>query len=71
MDIAAKRAQELRSRYLSEAVQTATPAGRLVMLYDALELDLLRADQAFEVGTDLRRSATGLDPRPGDHPDPA
>ena len=60
MDIATKRAQELRSRYLTEAVQTATPAGRLVMLYDALELDLLRADQAFEVGTDLKEISDRL-----------
>lgn len=54
MDIAAKKVREVRSRYLAEAVQTATPAGRLVMLYDALELDLLRADQAFAVATDLK-----------------
>jgi flagellar secretion chaperone FliS len=60
VDIATKRAQELRSRYLTEAVQTATPAGRLVMLYDQLELDLLRADQAFEVGTDLKEISDRL-----------
>ncbi|HET6873191.1 MAG TPA: flagellar export chaperone FliS [Acidimicrobiales bacterium] len=42
------RADELRQRYLSEAVQTSTPAGRLTMLFDALELDLLKADRAFD-----------------------
>jgi flagellar protein FliS len=44
----------LRNRYLTEAVQTATPAARLTMLYDALELDLLQADAAFADGNDLK-----------------
>lgn len=44
----ARRAEELRVRYLTEAIQTSTPAGRLTMLLDALELDLARADRAFE-----------------------
>lgn len=43
----ADRAEELRVRYLTEAIQTATPAGRLTMLLDALEMDLARADRAF------------------------
>ena len=34
---------DLRSRYLSERVLTATPAQRVVMLYDRLCLDLVRA----------------------------
>jgi flagellar protein FliS len=46
----AQRADELRIRYLTEAIQTATPAGRLTMLLDALEMDLARADRAFEGG---------------------
>ena len=44
----APRAEEMRLRYLTEAIQTATPAGRLSMLFDALEMDLTRADMAFE-----------------------
>lgn len=43
----ADRAEEMRVRYLTEAIQTATPAGRLTMLLDALEMDLARADRAF------------------------
>ncbi len=43
-------AAALRERYLTEAIQTATPATRLVMVLDKLELDLHRADQAFESG---------------------
>jgi flagellar protein FliS len=46
----ARRAQELRARYLSEAVQTASPAVRLTMLLDALETDLVRVDRAFDEG---------------------
>jgi flagellar protein FliS len=41
-------AKELRERYLREAVETATPAERLVMIYDRLCVDLRRAAQAFE-----------------------
>lgn len=48
------RAQQIRNRYLTDAVQTATPAARLVMLYDALEMDLAYADKAFDAGTDLK-----------------
>jgi flagellar protein FliS len=38
------------SRYLAEAVETATPAVRLMMLFDRLELDLRRASDGFESG---------------------
>jgi flagellar protein FliS len=44
----AAQAEKLRERYLAEAVETAQPAVRLMMLFDALELDLRRADAAFE-----------------------
>jgi len=40
----------MRRHYLAHAIETASPALRLTMLYDALELDLLRADNAFESG---------------------
>jgi flagellar secretion chaperone FliS len=40
----------MRRRYLADAIETAAPAVRLTMLYDALELDLCRADAAFEAG---------------------
>ncbi len=43
-------AASLRRRYLADAVETAGPAVRLTMLYDALDLDLCRADAAFETG---------------------
>lgn len=55
-----RRAQLLRNRYLTDAVQTATPAARLVMLYDALEMDLAHADKAFEAGTDLKEISDRL-----------
>jgi flagellar protein FliS len=35
-----------QQRYLSEAVETASPATRLVMIYDRLLLDLNRAETA-------------------------
>lgn len=44
----AAQAAKLRERYLADAIETAQPAVRLMMLYDALELDLRRADDAFE-----------------------
>lgn len=50
----ARRAFEMRQRYLAEAVQTATPATRLTMLFDSLELDLAKADKAFAEGRDLK-----------------
>ncbi len=43
-------AEELQNRYLGEAIETATPAARLGMLLDRLELDLQRADAAFDGG---------------------
>jgi flagellar protein FliS len=39
---------DLQQRYLADAIETATPAMRLTMLYDRLVLDLNRADQGFE-----------------------
>ncbi len=50
----ARRAEELRIRYLTEAIETATPAVRLTMLFDSLEMDLARADKAFAEGSDLK-----------------
>jgi len=47
----AQRAEELRLRYLTEAIETSTPASRLTMLLDALEMDLARADKAFVDGS--------------------
>jgi len=35
----AKRVEEMRLRCLTEAIETSTPASRLTMLFDALELD--------------------------------
>lgn len=37
---------EVRARYLRDRVMTATPAQRVVMLYDRLGLDLTRASEA-------------------------
>jgi len=42
--------QELRRRYVTDSIQTASPAARLGMLYDRLQLDLERADSAFAAG---------------------
>jgi flagellar protein FliS len=39
-----------QQRYLAEAVETASPATRLVMLYDRLVLDLDRAQSACQGG---------------------
>jgi flagellar secretion chaperone FliS len=39
-----------QQRYLSEAVETASPAARLVMIYDRLLLDLSRAEKACMQG---------------------
>jgi flagellar protein FliS len=39
-----------QQRYLSEAVETASPATRLVMIYDRLLLDLNRAEKACVQG---------------------
>jgi flagellar secretion chaperone FliS len=43
-----RQEEDLRRRYLNDAVQTASPAARLGMLYDRLQLDLSRADAGFE-----------------------
>lgn len=51
----ARRVEELRIRYLTEAIETASPAMRLTMLFDALEQDLARADRGFAEGIDLKR----------------
>jgi flagellar secretion chaperone FliS len=40
----------LRARYLSDSVSTASPARLLVMLYDRLVLDLVRAEEALRGG---------------------
>ncbi len=49
-----QRAEEMRLRYLTEAIETSTPASRLTMLLDALEMDLARADRAFVEGSNLK-----------------
>jgi flagellar protein FliS len=49
-----QRAEELRIRYLTEAIETSTPATRLTMLYDALQMDLARVDKAFADGSDIK-----------------
>ena len=41
---------ELRQRYVDDAVSTASPATLLVMLYDRLVLDLMRAEAALRSG---------------------
>lgn len=40
----------LRERYVQDAVSTASPATLLIMLYDRLVLDLLRAEAALAEG---------------------
>ncbi|MGC9669215.1 flagellar export chaperone FliS [Planosporangium sp. 12N6] len=40
----------LRDRYLADAINTASPARLLVMLYDRLLLDLIRGEQALREG---------------------
>lgn len=42
--------QDIRSRYLADAVATAGPARLLTMLYDRLLLDLDRGEQALRAG---------------------
>jgi flagellar protein FliS len=53
------RAEEMKQRYLREAVVTATPAMRLLMLFDKLVSELQMADQGFERG-DLKAVNDGL-----------
>lgn len=40
----------MRNRYLSDSVSTASPAKLLVMLYDRLVLDLVKAEEALLAG---------------------
>lgn len=54
MTIDARRAEEMRVRYLTEAIETATPAVRLTMLFDALQLDLAKTDRAFAEQAQLK-----------------
>lgn len=39
--------EELRQRYLDDLINTATPVQRLLMLFDALQADLAKAEAAF------------------------
>jgi flagellar secretion chaperone FliS len=59
MPSAAVKAEEMRRRYLREAVITATPAARLNMLFDKMILELGLADSGFERG-DLKAVNDGL-----------
>ncbi len=42
--------ENLRDKYVQDAVSTASPATLLIMLYDRLVLDLLRAETALRSG---------------------
>ena len=55
----AAKAEEMKRRYLREAVITATPAARLNMLFDKMILELAQADSGFERG-DLKAVNDGL-----------
>jgi flagellar secretion chaperone FliS len=55
----AAKAEEMKRRYLREAVITATPAARLNMLFDKMVLELAQADSGFERG-DLKAVNDGL-----------
>ena len=55
----AAKAEEMKRRYLREAVITATPAARLNMLFDKMILELGLADNGFERG-DLKAVNDGL-----------
>ena len=55
----AAKAEEMKRRYLREAVITATPAARLNMLYDKMLFELGQADSGFERG-DLKAVNDGL-----------
>lgn len=50
---------EMRIRYLAEAIETASPATRLTMLWDRMQLDLTRARKGFEA-SDLEEVNAGL-----------
>ena len=54
MNFDPRRAEEMKIRYLTEAIETATPAVRLTMLFDALELDLAKTDKGFAEQADLK-----------------
>jgi flagellar protein FliS len=72
-------ADELRTRYLRERVLTASPAQRVVMLYDRLTLDLTRAaaasvarpsehiDHALQIVAELRASLNDAIGQPGEN----
>jgi flagellar protein FliS len=49
-------AADARARYLADAVATATPAKRIVLLYDRLWLDIQRAQAAFDSGASAEPS---------------
>jgi flagellar secretion chaperone FliS len=51
--------EDLKRRYLAEAIETALPAVRLSMLFDRIALDLGRADAGFDRG-DLKGVNDGL-----------
>lgn len=53
-------AADARARYLADAVATATPAKRIVLLYDRLWLDIQRAQAALD-------STASADPTGRDH----
>jgi flagellar protein FliS len=55
----AAKAEEMKRRYLREAVITATPAARLNMLFDKMIFELGQADNGFEQG-DLKAVNDGL-----------
>lgn len=48
-------ADPARARYLADAVATATPARRIVLLYDRLWLDVQRAQAAQDAGDHTAR----------------
>lgn len=51
---------DLRARYLTERVMTATPGQRVVMLYDRLSLDLVRAADSYSA-SDPHSAAAHID----------
>jgi flagellar protein FliS len=55
----AAKAEEMKQRYLREAVITATPAARLNMLFDKMIFELAQADGGFE-RDDLKAVNDGL-----------
>jgi flagellar protein FliS len=59
MPSAAAKAEEMKRRYLREAVITATPGARLNMLFDKMIFELGQADNGFEQ-EDLKAVNDGL-----------